>query len=242
MNLRSLDTKVEDNNTLSDDKKQALKQEIDKTKQSIDRQRNIIIDQLNGASNKKQATEDILNSVFSKNEVEDIMKRIKTNGRSNEDIANQIAKQIDGLALTSSDDILKSMLDQSKDKESLIKQLLTTRLGNDEADRIAKKLLSQNLSNSQIVEQLKRHFNSQGTATADDILNGVINDAKDKRQAIETILQTRINKDKAKIIADVIARVQKDKSDIMDLIHSAIEGKANDLLDIENEQNKLRKI
>ncbi|MDN3166311.1 hypothetical protein P0E76_13420, partial [Enterococcus faecalis] len=82
MNLRALDTKVEDNNTLSDDKKQALKKEIDKTKQSIDRQRNIIIDQLNGASNKKQATEDILNSVFSKNEVEDIMKRIKTNGRS----------------------------------------------------------------------------------------------------------------------------------------------------------------
>ncbi len=65
------------------------------------------------------------------------------------------------------------------------------------------------MSNSQIVEQLKRHFNSQGTATADDILNGVINDAKDKRQAIETILQTRINKDKAKIIADVIARVQR---------------------------------
>lgn len=241
MNLRALDTKVEDNNTLSDDKKQALKQEIDKTKQSIDRQRNIIIDQLNGASNKKQATEDILNSVFSKNEVEDIMKRIKTNGRSNEDIANQIAKQIDGLALTSSDDILKSMLDQSKDKESLIKQLLTTRLGNDEADRIAKKLLSQNLSNSQIVEQLKRHFNSQGTATADDILNGVINDAKDKRQAIETILQTRINKDKAKIIADVIARVQKDKSDIMDLIHSAIEGKANDLLDLEKRAKQAKK-
>lgn len=241
MNLRALNTKVEDSNTLSDDKKQALKQEIDKTKQSIDRQRNIIIDQLNGASNKKQATEDILNSVFSKNEVEDIMKRIKTNGRSNEDIANQIAKQIDGLALTSSDDILKSMLDQSKDKESLIKQLLTTRLGNDEADRIAKKLLSQNLSNSQIVEQLKRHFNSQGTATADDILNGVINDAKDKRQAIETILQTHINKDKAKIIADVIARVQKDKSDIMDLIHSAIEGKANDLLDLEKRAKQAKK-
>ncbi len=54
MNLRALDTKVEDNNTLSDDKKQALKQEIDKTKQSIDRQRNIIIDQLNGASNKNK--------------------------------------------------------------------------------------------------------------------------------------------------------------------------------------------
>ena len=31
---------------------------------------------------------------------------------------------------------------------------------------------------------------------------------KTKRQAIETILQTRINKDKAKIIADVIARTK----------------------------------
>ncbi len=102
-------------------------------------------------------------------------------------------------------------------------------------------MLSQNLSNSQIVEQLKRHFNSQGTATADDILNGVINDAKDKRQAIETILQTRINKDKAKIIADVIARVQKDKSDIMDLIHSAIEGKANDLLGLEKRAKQAKK-
>ena len=42
------------------------------------------------------------------------------------------------------------------------------------------KIVKPKLSNSQIVEQLKRHFNSQGTATADDILNGVINDAKDK--------------------------------------------------------------
>ena len=96
------------------------------------------------------------------------------------------------------------------------------------------------MSNSQIVEQLKRHFNSQGTATADDILNGVINDAKDKRQAIETILQTRINKDKAKIIADVIART-KGQIDIMDLIHSAIEGKANDLLDIEKRAKQAKK-
>ena len=44
----------------------------------------------------KQATEDILNSVFSKNEVEDIMKRIKTNGEVMK-ISNQIAKQIDVL-------------------------------------------------------------------------------------------------------------------------------------------------
>ena len=50
------------------------------------------------------------------------------------------------------------MLDQSKDKESLIKQLLTTRLGNDEADRIAKKLLSQNLSEFSNRRTIKTSF------------------------------------------------------------------------------------
>ena len=45
---------------------------------------------------------------------------------------------MDSLATTSSDDILKSMLDQSKDKRKLIKQLMSTRLGQNEASKIAK--------------------------------------------------------------------------------------------------------
>ena len=98
------------------------------------------------------------------------------------------------------------MLDQSKDKESLIKQLLTTRLGNDEADRIAKKLLSQNLSNSQIVEQLKRHFNSQ--EQLDDILNGVINDAKDKNKRLKQYYKPVSIKTKLKL-SPMLLRVYK---------------------------------
>ena len=64
----------------------------------------------------KQATEDILNSVFSKNEVEDIMKRIKQMAEVMK-ISLIKLQQIDGLALTSSDDILKSMLINLKIKK-----------------------------------------------------------------------------------------------------------------------------
>ena len=88
---------------------------------------------------------------------------------------------------------------------------------------------------------MKHHFNTQGKATADDILNGIINDAKDKKKAIETILRTRINKDKARLLAGIIARVQTDKADIMDLINSALEGKANDLLQLEKRVKQAKK-
>ena len=64
---------------------------------------------------------------MSNNEAQRI-ENIKIKGQSDKDIANQIAKQIDGVATTSSDDILKSMLDQSHNKEKLIKELLSTRL------------------------------------------------------------------------------------------------------------------
>ena len=120
---------------------------------------------------------------MSNNEAQRALKNIKIKGQSDKDIANQIAKQIDGVATTSSDDILKSMLDQSHNKEKLIKELLSTRLGNNEASQIAKKLANGHLSQSQIVDQLKRYFDKNGHATADDILNGVLNNAKNKKQS-----------------------------------------------------------
>ena len=125
------------------------------------------------------------------------------------------------------------MLDQSHNKEKLIKELLSTRLGNNEASQIAKKLANGHLSQSQIVDQLKRYFDKNGHATADDILNGVLNNAKNKK-AIETILATRLNQDKAKILASVITRIQNDKTNALQLIQSALNGKANDLLQLQN--------
>lgn len=232
--LGALESKVKEDNHLSDDNKQKLKREIDRAHQKLDGQQNAILNQLKNDKDKAKTTENILHSIMSNNEAQRALKNIKIKGQSDKDIANQIAKQIDGVATTSSDDILKSMLDQSHNKEKLIKELLSTRLGNNEASQIAKKLANGHLSQSQIVDQLKRYFDKNGHATADDILNGVLNNAKNKKEAIETILATRLNQDKAKILASVITRIQNDKTNALQLIQSALNGKANDLLQLQN--------
>lgn len=232
--LGALESKVKKDNHLSDDNKQKLKREIDRAHQKLDEQQNAILYQLKNAKDKAKTTDNILRSIMSNNEAKSALRNIKIKGQSDKNIANQIAKQIDGVATTSSDDILKSMLDQSRDKEKLIKELLSTRLGNHEASQIAKKLTNGHLSQSQIIDQLKHYFDKNGHATADDILNGVLNNAKNKKEAIETILATRLNQDKAKILAGVITRIQNDKSDALKLIKSALNGKANDLLQLQN--------
>ena len=86
------------------------------------------------------------------------MKNIKTKGQSDKQIADQIMKQIDGLTSTTSDDILKSMLEQATNKEDLLKQFYHTFRQN-EAATIAKRLANDHLTNSQIVERLKQAFN-----------------------------------------------------------------------------------
>ena len=149
--LGALESKVKKDNHLSDDNKQKLKREIDRAHQKLDGQQSAILNQLKNDKDKAKTTENILHSIMSNNEAQRALKNIKIKGQSDKDIANQIAKQIDGVATTSSDDILKSMLNQSHNKEKLIKELLSTRLGNKEASQIAKKLAIGHLSQSQIV-------------------------------------------------------------------------------------------
>ena len=129
---------MDENQKLPERNKDKLNNEIERAQQKLNGQQNIILNQLKNSKDKAQATKNILNSVMSKNEADNALKQIKTNKQSDKQIANQIAKQMDSLATTSSDDILKSMLDQSKDKEKLIKQLMSTRLGQNEASKIAK--------------------------------------------------------------------------------------------------------
>ena len=239
--LKALEKDVNQRSDFNKQRKQALKQDIRQTEQRMNQQHDLILNQLQQSKDKHKATQSILDKVMSQNEAKQAMKRIQTKGKTDHQIANQIDKQLDGLAHTSSDNILKSMLDQSKDKQQLIKQLLATRLGDKEAQRIAKQLANGQLSNQQIVEQLKRHIDKQGHVSADDILNDVLNNAKDKRQAIETILATRIEQGKAKVLADVINRIQSDKASALDLIKSAINGKANDLLQLQQKMDSAKK-
>ncbi|MBO1199020.1 adhesin [Staphylococcus simiae] len=238
--LQNLDKQI-NKSDLSASDKATLKKEVINTKQSIAKQRQIILKQLANTKNKDQAVQNIVNSVFSKNEADRILNNITTTHQTDQQIADQIAHHIDGLTLNNSDDILKAMLDQSKDKEQLISQLLSTKLSSQEAQSLAKQFVDKKLTNNQIVDQLKRHFISSGKATADDILQEVINNAKDKRQAIETILATRIEQGKAKLLADLITKAEQDQSKMLSLVKAALNGKADDLLQLQQRLNQTKR-
>ena len=214
--------------------KQAIDNDIETVRKNIENNRDIILNRLQQVSDKQRAAEDVLNSVFSKNEAQHILKNIKTKGQSDKQIADQIMKQIDGLTSTTSDDILKSMLEQATNKEDLLKTILSTRLGQNEAATIAKRLANDHLTNSQIVDRLKQAFNQHGLVSSDDILNDILDKTSNRKQAIETMLATKLNQAKANALADIISRVQSDKANALDLVKSTINGKANDLLQLQN--------
>ena len=232
--LSDLRDKIQHQADLAKKDKQAIDNDIETVRKNIENNRDIILNRLQQASDKQHAAEDILNSVFSKNEAQHILKNIKTKGQSDKQIADQIMKQIDGLTSTTSDDILKSMLEQATNKEDLLKTILSTRLGQNEAATIAKRLANDHLTNSQIVDRLKQAFNQHGLVSSDDILNDILDKTSNRKQAIETMLATKLNQAKANALADIISRVQSDKANALDLVKSTINGKANDLLQLQN--------
>ncbi|MGY0755428.1 hypothetical protein [Staphylococcus haemolyticus] len=91
-------------------------------------------------------------------------------------------------------------------KEALIKTLLSTRLGNNEASQIAKQLAKEELClASESVNQVKQKINANQKITADDILKDILDKSSDHKQTIETLLATKLNQTQAKALADLIA-------------------------------------
>ncbi|HCW8416401.1 TPA: adhesin [Staphylococcus aureus] len=238
--LQSLDQRIA-NTQLPKNQKSDLMSEVNKTKERIKSQRNIILEELARTDDKKHATQRILESIFNKDEADKILKDIRVDGKTDQQIADQITRHIDQLSLTTSDDLLTSLIDQSQDKSLLISQILQTKLGKAEADKLAKDWTNKGLSNRQIVDQLKKHFASTGDTSSDDILKAILNNAKDKKQAIETILATRIERQKAKLLADLITKIETDQNKIFNLVKSALNGKADDLLNLQKRLNQTKK-
>nr|WP_276312415.1 hypothetical protein [Staphylococcus haemolyticus] len=232
--LRQLEQHVKQNNNLTNEQKQNVEKDIRNVRQNVKANRDEISGRLEQSSNKQATVEQILGIVFSKNEAQKIAKQIKTNGQSDKQITDQMMKHIDNLKTTTSDDILASMFDQAPDKEALIKTLLSTRLGNNEASQIAKQLAKENLSSSELVNQVKQKINANQSVTADDILKDILDKSSDHKQTIETLLATKLNQTQAKALADLIARAQTDKADALDLVKNALNGTAGDLLQLQN--------
>src|SRR5699024_1169636 len=202
--LQTLTSMLSERDSISKENKSKMAKEIKQVEQNLNEQHEIVLDQLKSVDNKDRAVKNIINRTFDDRHAQSILERIDTDGKTDQQIANQVISQLDGLSTTSSDDILQAMFDKTGDKQALVKTILSTHLNDVDASRIAEKIMRDNPDNEQIVALLKQNFGDN--VTSDDILETLLDQSEDKRQALETMLASKLNDAKAQALANVIAK------------------------------------
>lgn len=237
-NLKILDSKLSERDSISAKNKEKLKKEIEKTQQSLKKQNDVVLNHLQSVNNKEQAVKDIVSGTFDKKSAQSILERIDTKGKTDQQIASQVVSELDNLSTTTSDDILKSMFDKTSDKQELIKTILLTKFDHIDTSKIVGEIMRKNPSNEQIVALIKHHFGDN--VTSDDILENILDQSHDKRKALETMLATKLNDAKAKALADVIAKKEDSKHNLLNLMKSGINNELNDLLKADKDISKFK--
>ena len=237
-NLKILDSKLSERDSISAKNKEKLKKEIEKTQQSLKKQNDVVLNHLQSVNNKEQAVKDIVSGTFDEKSAQSILERIDTKGKTDQQIASQVVSELDNLSTTTSDDILKSMFDKTTDKQELIKTILLTKFDHIDTSKIVDEIMHKNPSNEQIVALIKHHFGDN--VTSDDILENILDQSHDKRKALETMLATKLNDAKAKALADVIAKKEDSKHNLLNLMKSGINNELNDLLKADKDISKFK--
>lgn len=237
-NLKILDSKLSERDSISAKNKEKLKKEIEKTQQSLKKQNDVVVNHLQSVNNKEQAVKDIVSGTFDEKNAQSILERIDTKGKTDQQIASQVVSELDNLSTTTSDDILKSMFDKTSDKQELIKTILLTKFDHIDTSKIVDEIMHKNPSKEQIVALIKHHFGDN--VTSDDILENILDQSHDKRKALETMLATKLNDAKAKALADVIAKKEGSKHNLLNLMKSGINNELNDLLKVDKDISKFK--
>lgn len=237
-NLKILDSKLSERDSISAENKEKLKKEIEKTQQTLKKQNDVVLNHLQSVNNKEQAVKDIVSGTFDEKSAQSILERIDTKGKTDQQIASQVVSELDNLSTTTSDDILKSMFDKTSDKQELIKTILLTKFDHIDTSKIVGEIMRKNPSNEQIVALIKHHFGDN--VTSDDILENILDQSHDKRKALETMLATKLNDAKAKALADVIAKKEDSKHNLLNLMKSGINNELNDLLKADKDISKFK--
>lgn len=237
-NLKILDSKLSERDSISAKNKEKLKKEIEKTQQSLKKQNDVVLNHLQSVNNKEQAVKDIVSGTFDEKSAQSILERIDTKGKTDQQIASQVVSELDNLSTTTSDDILKSMFDKTSDKQELIKTILLTKFDHIDTSKIVDEIMHKNPSNEQIVALIKHHFGDN--VTSDDILENILDQSHDKRKALETMLATKLNDAKAKALADVIAKKEDSKHNLLNIMKSGINNELNDLLKADKDISKFK--
>ncbi|WP_412518932.1 hypothetical protein [Staphylococcus simulans] len=237
-NLQTLENRLNERNQISQDKAQQLQDEIEKTKSSLNQQDAIITEHLQSAADKRQAVKEIIGSTVDEQRAQELIDRIDTKGKTDKQIASQVLSQLDGISSFTSDSLLESMFDKANDKEALIQTLLSTKFEKNEAADIARQIMAKRPNSAEIVQLLKQHYGSD--VSADEIIGNVIDQAHNKRQAIETMLATKFNDEKAHALANVIAKKEDVKGELLDALKTGLDKPLNDLLQADQDISRVK--
>ena len=238
--LDQLDKQLKERHEESQQRQQQLDKKLKQSQAELDQVRNQIKHDLDESADRQQQLKHDLSQIFDDDQLKDVIDHISTKDKTNKQIADEIIQHVHH-AHTTSDDLLESMLNKANNKEDFIAHLLSPNLSSNEAHKVAREILNKHLNSAQTIQEVKDRLKKYGVSSSDDILNQAINHAHNKREAIEAVLRTKFNHDKAHLLAGIIAKAQTHKANIMDLIHHQLNHASTDLLKAEHDAHKAKR-
>ncbi|NJH83420.1 hypothetical protein [Staphylococcus agnetis] len=236
--LKAFEARLAQQPNLSEERKALLSKEIDAIKHQLNTQNDLVLNRLKSSSHKTEAVTSLIRQTFNDREADTILKRVQTKDKTDAQIANQLVSEFDRLSAHSSDDVLRSMIDNTSNPQELLEALLSTRYDTVEAAKIASDILKGHPNSAQIVNRLKQRYGPH--MTGDDILENVLDQAHDKRQALETILGSQFNDETARALAKRIANKADSRAALLKQLKSDADGRLNDIIKAKNDLDRIK--
>ncbi|MDE9800350.1 LPXTG-anchored surface protein SpsA [Staphylococcus delphini] len=238
--LQNFEQDIKKRTDISGTEKATLLEDAKTVANQLNAQNDTILTELQQSDDKRAAVEAILGEIFNAQEAAQRAKQIDVKGKTDQQLANQIHQQADGLIKTSSDDLLLGMLENNSNTQGLVESILRTRFDEQEAHKIAGEIMQGKPSNTTILDRLKDHFKANGKASGDDILNALINNTDADTEVIESILGGRLNAENAKLIADRVQQEKKKTHQNLKAIEDELSAQANRLLTLRKQLQQIR--
>ncbi|HDK5705674.1 TPA: cell wall anchor protein [Staphylococcus pseudintermedius] len=238
--LQNFEQDIKKRTDISETEKATLLDDAKTVANQLNAQNDTILTELQQHDDKRAAVESILGEIFNAQEAAQRAKQIDVKGKTDQQLANEIHQQADGLIKTSSDDLLLGMLENNSNTQGLVESILRTRFDKQEAHKIAGEIMQGKPSNTAILDRLKDHFKANGKASGDDILNALINNTDADAEVIESILGGRLNAENAKLIADRVQQDKKKTHQNLKAIEDELSAQANRLLTLRKQLQQIR--
>ncbi|QHW36252.1 cell wall anchor protein [Staphylococcus ursi] len=238
--LQNFEQDIKRRTDISGTEKATLLDDAKTVANQLNAQNDTILTAIHKRDDKRAAVESILGEIFNAREAAQRAKQIDVKGKTDQQLANQIHQQADGLIKMSSDDLLLGMLENNSNTQGLVESILRTRFDEQEAHKIAGEIMQGKPSNTTILDRLKDHFKANGKASGDDILSALINNTDADSKVIESILGGRLNAENAKLIADRVHQDKERAHQNLKEIEDELSAQANRLLTLRKQLQQIR--